>query len=529
MNKNIAVIDLFAGPGGLGEGFSSLKVGNNHPFDIKISVEKEESAHKTLTLRSFYRKFSGKKVPKEYYEYLMDESLGTNHLSNSYPEEWESARKETLYGPKELGNEEHDEIVFSRLKEIKRAHDGPFVVIGGPPCQAYSVMGRVKNNSLKGYTAEDDHRNFLYKEYLKVLAEVQPEVFVMENVRGLVTAKIEGEPIFPKILEDLECPGAALELSQGTTIKQHYYVYSLVKEPSTKLFPGEQPKYQNLNDYVIKAEDYGVPQSRHRVILLGVRKDLALEKQPGTLDLRKKVSVKDIIDDLPNVRSGVSREEDSPESWKKIVQDVGFDLVEKLFTEGNTRLAEKVLNVIDNLSIPQKHRGHKRFLNYNLNSTLENKELASFFLDSSLGGILNHYARGHMRSDLQRYLFCASYAELNWRDNNPSPTKKEFPRFLAPKHKSWDSGKFSDRFRVQIKNRYATTITSHIGRDGHYFIHYDPKQCRSLTVREAARIQTFPDNYCFEGNQTQQYVQVGNAVPPYLAKQIANIVFKIIQ
>ncbi|WP_308367527.1 MULTISPECIES: DNA (cytosine-5-)-methyltransferase [unclassified Microbulbifer] len=529
MNKDIAVIDLFAGPGGLGEGFSSLKVENYHPFEIKISVEKEESAHKTLTLRSFYRKFSGKGVPKEYYEYLRDERLGTSHLSNSYPEEWESARKETLYGPKELGNAEHDRIVFGRLKEIKRAHDGPFVVIGGPPCQAYSVMGRVKNSSLKGYIAEDDRRNFLYKEYLKVLAEVQPEVFVMENVRGLVTAKVHGEPIFPKILKDLECPGAALELTQGTTTKQHYYIYSLVKEPDNKLASDNYPNYQDLNDYVIKAEDYGVPQSRHRVILLGVRKDLALKKTPRTLVPGRKVHVKDVIGDLPNVRSGVSKEEDSPESWKKIVQEVGFDLAGKLFSSGRSELAEKVLSVANNLTVPRKKRGHKRFLKYNLNSSLENEKLANFYLDSSLGGILNHYARGHMRSDLQRYMFCASYAELNRRDRNPSPTKSEFPGFLAPKHKSWDSGKFSDRFRVQIKNRYATTITSHIGRDGHYFIHYDPKQCRSLTVREAARIQTFPDNYCFEGNQTQQYVQVGNAVPPYLARQIAGIVFQLIQ
>ncbi len=138
--------------------------------------------------------------------------------------------------------------------------------------------------------------------------------------------------------------------------------------------------------------------------------------------------------------------------------------------------------------------------------------------------VLNHETRTHMPEDLARYLFCAVYARLKaFRPRRPI-----FPPRLAPHHRNWASGQFDDRFRVQVADQPATTVMSHIAKDGHYFIHYDPAQCRSLTVREAARLQTFPDSYFFEGNRTQQYTQVGNAVPPFLARQIADVVWKTV-
>ena len=153
------------------------------------------------------------------------------------------------------------------------------------------------------------------------------------------------------------------------------------------------------------------------------------------------------------------------------------------------------------------------------------KILCHGYTTTNLEKLPNHETRGHMPSDLERYLFATAFAKTFGR----SPRTDDFPSKLASNHKSWTSKKFADRFRVQLAEFPAKTITSHIAKDGHYFIHPDPSQCRSLTVREAARLQTFPDNYLFKGNRTAQYVQVGNAVPPFLAHQIANCLWNILE
>ena len=150
------------------------------------------------------------------------------------------------------------------------------------------------------------------------------------------------------------------------------------------------------------------------------------------------------------------------------------------------------------------------------------KDLQDWYLDPKLGGVLQHETRSHMRSDLHRYMFAACFAATR----KYAPDLYDFPPRLLPDHVNVDAETipFKDRFRVQLGQFPSSTVVAHIKKDGHYYIHPDPGQCRSLTVREAARLQTFPDNYFFEGNRTEQYGQIGNAVPPLLAKQIGEII-----
>jgi DNA (cytosine-5)-methyltransferase 1 len=153
------------------------------------------------------------------------------------------------------------------------------------------------------------------------------------------------------------------------------------------------------------------------------------------------------------------------------------------------------------------------------------KHLDTWLLDKKLDGILNHEVRDHMSDDLVRYAYASAFAEINTYSPRGA---KEFPSALHPAHKNWESGKFVDRFKVQLSQQPSSTVTSHLSKDGHYFIHPDPSQFRSLSVREAARLQTFPENYFFEGSRGAQYKQVGNAVPPWLAQQIAATVYSVI-
>lgn len=517
--EKIPVIDLFAGPGGLGEGFSSVYNEENQKktFDIKLSIEKDEHAHKTLELRSFYRQFDEGQVPAEYYDFLKETNLSKQKqlrkkLFEKYNEQGNHAKREAWHV--ELG-EVNEDTLDKRIKENLRGEKN-WVLIGGPPCQAYSVVGRSRVNGID----KDDKRVYLYKEYLRIIAEHQPAVFVMENVRGLLSAKVNGESMFQKILEDLQSPTRVFK----NTKSKDYHIYSLVKKPNKPDIWGNL-EYENDKDYLIKSEEYGIPQKRHRVILLGIRKDIKVI--PDVLQPTKEpTTLSDVISDLPKLRSGISRKEDDSKvsidgkikpKYKTIEDDE--TTWRKIVVQYNKELKSDKLKAFRQMKF-ENDRGAE-FIPYDTSI----KTLKSWYKDERLKGVCNHSTRAHLSSDLKRYLFAALFLE----EKKVFPRMKDYPEDLLPAHKNVTSGKFADRFRVQYPNQPATTITSHISKDGHYFIHYDPLQCRSMTVREAARVQTFPDNYYFCGSRTAQYQQVGNAVPPLLAKQIGEIVYKIIK
>lgn len=510
--RQIPVIDLFAGPGGLGEGFASLGRLEHRPlFDIKLSIEKDPVAAETLQLRAFFRRFPHGEAPREYYE-VLQHKLKKEELFSLYAKAASEAKSEAWCT--ELGKEDGSEI-SRRIRNVLHGTE-EWVLIGGPPCQAYSNVGRSRNKGVKDYVPEKDPRQFLYVEYLQILADHRPAVFVMENVKGLLSARVNNLRIFSRILDDLQSPSEALRRESRkvrNSRQTRYRIYSLEK---SELFVDCNP-----GDFVIKTELHGIPQSRHRVILLGVREDVP-QALPGKLRVQDKVPANSVLLGLPPLRSGISDGADNGDAWKDWLKTAPrLPWFKELRSAGLANVRIFLEHVIDSLTAPKRDRGSE-FLPYEANIRHEK----DWFLDSKLGGVCNHVTRAHMHADLHRYLFAAAFAKVM----NKSPILTDFPHQLLPEHESINNTKeggglhFDDRFRVQLGTRPSTTITSHLSKDGHYYIHPDAAQCRSLTVREAARLQTFPDNYLFCGTRTAQYNQVGNAVPPLLAREIARIV-----
>lgn len=531
----IPIIDLFAGPGGMGEGFSSLHGGR---FRLSVSIEKDPMAHQTLRLRSAFRELQRKQVGRHVWRqwyWLIDKTpwqLVFNALSEC-PEpaiveacQFANAEAWNL----EMAADNRAEVIagIEERLEIAGFDSRPdhCLVIGGPPCQAYSVVGRSRNRGKSGYRAEDDHRHFLYKEYLNVLKEFQPVAFVMENVKGILTSQIDGAGIFEAVMRDLRNPGLAL----GAKPTRGYRLLALSAQ-------GLLEEHPQADDFIIRAEDHGVPQNRHRVIIVGVRRDLELPPM-AKLKLVKQepVTVADAIADMPRLRSELSKRSCNS-TWDAAVASQLTDQVIADLSASDSPFHQTLARQMKNISLKAhglatNPTGADRYHGKKGDVTVRTKAAKNYHEwvkdKTHMPYVANHETRTHRADDLVRYLFVSLFG---W--SNESPRLQDFPRSLLPNHKNidpdnLDAAIFKDRFRVQVASKPATTVTSHIAKDGHYFIHYDPEQCRSLTVREGARLQSFPDNYIFLGNRTSQYTQVGNAVPPLLAKQVAEVVHNIL-
>jgi DNA (cytosine-5)-methyltransferase 1 len=461
-----------------------------------LSIEKDVVAWQTLRLRAFRRQF-GTKAPPSYCQAIRGE-VSIDAAYAAHPSQADAASHEAIQ--LELGASNRRKAI--ELVQARIATSSPWVLVGGPPCQAYSLIGRARNKGNRTYIADDDIRQTLYVEYLDVLANAAPDVFVMENVKGLLSARLDSRRLFGRLVEDLQSPAAAIVRAGrvGSRRKPRYTIYPLVQHASNNGDPA---------DYIVRAEQHGIPQARHRVILLGVRDD-ATGAAPGKLRRSEGQTVQDTIGNMPRLRSGISDGPDDWNHWRDLLLRVRS---KSWFSKLDARVQREIGQSVSLLRRPIADRGGEFMPSRRAGAE-----------SSDAGGVINHSTRSHMRSDLERYMFVSAFGRAMER----SPSLLDFPRGLLPHHKSAGKGTgdpaFADRFRVQRADWPATTVTSHIAKDGHYYIHPDPTQCRSLTVREAARLQTFPDDYFFCGPRTAQYHQVGNAVPPRLASQIARIV-----
>ncbi|OWY26928.1 DNA cytosine methyltransferase [Herbaspirillum robiniae] len=511
--KVIPIVDLFAGPGGLGEGFSSVAT---DPFRILVSAEMDKFAHRTLMLRAFYRILKRETPAELIHYYAFCNRAEVFPVTPTIRAAQQKAEAEALRLT--LGDEKDNERLDKIISDAGLSDRKPWVLIGGPPCQAYSLVGRSRNKGNSDYRPENDHRHFLYKEYLRIIQKYRPAIFVMENVKGILSASVANKQMFKSILEDLADPDQAIGVKSK---KSGYRIFSL----SHDIYFDADSDFSELDPrkFIVRAEEYGVPQARHRVILVGVRRDLGLKKITLLKRRAQPSSVKEAIETLPPLRSHLSRRVDDANEWTKTVKQQ-FEILSRAAKEKGAVELEKELARNATLISGRYSIGGLRIAKARPTLTLgKSGALNQWYEDKSLAVWLNHEARGHMASDLMRYAYATTYAHVQGR----SPKGHEdfnMAEGLKPAHANWESGKFADRFKVQMWSGPSTTVTSHISKDGHYFIHPDPKQCRSLTVREAARLQTFPDNYFFQGNRTQQYHQVGNAVPPFLACQIGLIV-----
>lgn len=389
--KKYNFIDLFAGCGGLSEGF--YKQG----FHALAHVEIDPTACKTLRTRM------------EHYGYdNADDAVLEMDITR-------------------------DDVIECIEKTVKG--QSVDIIIGGPPCQAYSSLGRAKDDN----AMQDDPRNYLFESYVKVLNHYMPQFFVFENVTGMLTAKINGEHIVNKIVASL-----------GENYKVKF-----------------DPKLNVLN-----SANYGVPQIRKRVIIIGVRKDIGIEPEemyasilkthydPEMTEAEKKglkkyVTVRDAIEELPPLRPG----------------------------EGKS-------------SVPFNYSFKNEFL----------KRIGS----ESLTCLRDHVARNHNATDIERY---TTMAREHWTFQEMLDRREDLRHEKARV--------FGNSYTVQWWDLPSKTIIAHLYKDGNQFIHPDYKQGRTFTVREAARIQSFPDDFVFEGPRTEQFKQIGNAVPPLFAEAIA--------
>ncbi len=396
------IIDLFSGCGGLLDGF--LQTNHYNPI---ASVEWEKKPADTLANR-LEKKWNIKDAKETVIQFDIQR---VDELFNGF--------NDSKYGK----NKGLIDLIGNRKIDF---------IIGGPPCQAYSVAGRVRDvKSMK-----DDYRNYLFEYYLEIVSRLQPKMFVFENVPGMLSAMPDGTPIIDLIKRDIESKG--------------YEIIDDIK------------KYA-----VLDASDFNVPQTRKRVILIGMNKQFfkgkkiqkelikfyteILPKYKGN----KKVSVKEAIGDLPKC-------------------------------------------------VP----------------TFKDERPSHITPDSNISW---HIPRYHGLRDTKIFEMLAKDLETGNNKYTDSNTLKDIY------NKATGSNTNVHKYHVLRPDEPSTTILAHLHKDGLRFIHYDSTQARSITVREAARLQTFDDDFDFIGSQGDAYKMIGNAVPVKFAQAIADAIYEFMK
>lgn len=413
-------IDLFAGAGGLSEGF--IRAG----FEPIAHVEMDEAACYTLKTRTAFHYLKSNGKQDIYYAYLKNE-ITRSELYDQIPKDLLTGVINLPIGP------ENNRKIYEGIKRIKSDIKGDIdFIIGGPPCQAYSLVGRARSeNGMEG-----DPRNFLYIQYANYLEKYNPKFFLFENVVGLLSAKS-----------------------------------GIYLENMRKLF---RKKGYEFRIFKVEANNFDVLQKRKRIIILGWLKDLSCDI-PNLEDISSPntYKVKDIFSDLPKIQAGG-----------------GIDKYSKYETETNAYLKKT-------------------------------------FIRNGINILTQHVSRPHTEQDKKIYMHVVN----KWKKENQRLNYNDLPDYLKT-HNNRSS--FFDRFKVVAEElSYAHTVVAHIAKDGHYYIHPDIEQNRSITVREAARLQSFPDDFYFEGvkefsNRTAAFKQIGNAVPPLMAERIAHSIKSLI-
>jgi len=398
--KQFTFIDLFAGTGGLSEGF--IQTGAK-PIAF---IENDADACSTIRTRQAFHYLKENGKLRYYWQYLR-KAINRDKLYKFTPD----AILESV-----ICEDIAPETISSLIERINLKEEKLDILLGGPPCQSYSHAGKSRREKIK-----DDPRNWLYKSYARFLKELRPKVFVFENVMGFRTA---GDSTY-------------YENFKRIVSRAGYKVDSTV----------------------LCAADFSVLQNRKRLIIIGWRKDIDFN-YPVFKKEKNGYLVGELFEDLPAIKAGES---------------------------------------LDKLEYLTKPKGYLKKTN----------------VRNGCPVLTWHESRPNNEVDLEIYRFTVDL----WNNKRKRLIYSDLPERLRT-HKNLVS--FKDRFKVVAADLPASqTILAHIAKDGHYYIHPDIEQNRSISVREAARLQSFPDDYYFEGSRCSALRQIGNAVPPLMARKIA--------